>query len=395
MLTGCNLKVGKVAAIEMSPEPFAAGCFFQVAIVDDSLTLGRPFNAGIPSVRIADPGVARVADTGEVPPGLTPFVGIGANVVLFAVAPGQTTIEMEADFDDGSHRSATATIRVRAIDTLDISPICDPAVDLPLLTPVGATYAFDAAPRGGGQALAGYCPGAILGDGVTCAPAVLLIASDLSTDVAKCQWPAPSSGGSVTLTSPLLASFSEQVSTYGPADVSAVSAGVSSGARQIGVAGHGGGSFLGHVLVGGKRPCHSLGLQVATLTPAVCAGPAGEAAWLSTPSGVNGEQTVAYSSLAEGQCRLGLGAASAASNPTTVELPIRVESDVTVAHAVEMYQPCATEGALTCATSLARVLICQGGGWNSHADCPPGQACEFLESGSSGCIAGTGCARCR
>jgi hypothetical protein len=395
MLMGCGLKVGKVAAVRLSPEPFAVGCFFQVAVVDNSLTLGRPFNPGAPSVRLADPGVARVAENGELPPSLAPNAGIEGKVWLFAVAPGQTTIEMEADFDDGSHRRATATVRVRAIDALDISPTCNQAVDLPLLTPVGATYAFDAAPQGGGQTLAGYCPGAILGDGVTCAPAILRIVTDLTTNVAHCQWPAPSSGGSVTLTSPLLASFSDQVSTYGPADVTDVAAGVSSGARQIGAPGHGGGSFLGHVLVGGKRPCRSLGLQVATLTPAVCAGPAGEAAWLSTPSGIDDEQTVAYSSLAEGRCRLALGAAGAGTNPTTVELPIRVASDVTAAHAIDIYQPCATEGALTCAPAFQSVLICHGGGWNSYADCPAGQACEFFEPGSNGCTASTGCARCR
>lgn len=179
--------------------------------------------------------------------------------------------------------------------------------------------------------------------------------------------------------------------------MTAIGADPSSGVRDVRTAGLGGGSFTAHVNLASGRPCRSLAIQASTLSPGLCAGPAGETAWTEPYGGdtIPSDQTVHYTSLAEGDCQLALGAAGATGYPTIIHFPIRVATDFTAAHTAEPNYPCPTEGATACLSSFLCVETCRGGGWSEPSICPQGQACEVLPSGTGGCTASAGCARCR
>jgi len=321
----------------------------------------------------------------DAPPGFS--AATADTVVLKAMAAGATQLTVNADFNDGTKRSASATIRVRMVDAVTIQPVCDQGVALPLRVPAGALALFDGVPMGGGQKLAGYCPGAFVGDQVTCRA----YRADNVTDTVRCQWPAPAAGGSVDISSSLGPSSSARLETFGPADVTSVTALTSSGTRTIAASGQGGGTFTAYVNLAGGRPCTSSAIQVKTLTPTVCTGPSGATTWTTTDA----MNTVAYSSVAEGQCQLALGAAGATAFPTTAQFAIRVATDFTIAHTGDANAYCPAAGATACLPTLLGVVTCRGGSWSAPSLCADGQACEVLPNGTNGCTAGSGCARCR
>jgi len=383
---GCN-RLGAVARVQVTSEPLAQGCYAQARIVDASLTSTASY-AGVTSAKISNPSVAQLVSVADLPADF-PTGRTADRVYLKALAPGTATVTIDADFNDGTKRSASASVGVRAVDALSIQPVCDQNVALPLRVPAGTTVAFDAVPMGGGQKLAGYCPGAVAGAQVNCGPYVM----DVVTDTIRCQWTAPTGGGSVDISSSLGPTSSPRLETYGPADVTSVTALTSAGTRTIGPSGQGGGTFTAYVNLGGGRPCMSIAIQVKTLTPSVCTGPAGAAAWTTTDEA----RTVSYTSLAEGQCQLGLGAAGATTYPSTAEFSTRVATDFTIAHTADANTSCASAsaGASACLPSLLGVVTCRGGSWSPPSLCADGQACEVLPSGSNGCTTASGCARCR
>jgi hypothetical protein len=381
---GCN-RLGAVTRLQLTSEPLALGCYAQARIVDASLT-STASHAGVTSAKISNPSVAQLVAVADLPAGF-PMGRTADRVYLKALAPGAATVSVDADFDDGTKRSASANVGVRTVDSLSIQPVCDQNVTLPLRVPAGTTVAFDAVPMSGGQKLAGYCPTAISGTEVNCSPYVM----DIVTDTIRCQWQAPAAGGSVDLSSNLGPASSAQIATYGPADVTSVTALTSSGTRTIAAAGQGGGTFTAYVSLAGGTPCRSTAIQVKALTPAVCTGPAGVTTWTTTDE----PRTVSYTSLAEGRCQLGLGAAGATTYPSTAEFSTRVATDFTVAHTGDPNTYCSTASATACLASLLGVVTCRGGSWSQPSLCGADQACEVLPSGSNGCTADSGCARCR
>jgi hypothetical protein len=363
----------------------AAGCFAQARIVDASLTTTAS-GGTLTSASLSDPSIAQLLGAGDLPSDF-PTVRTADRVYLKTLAPGTGTLTVDADFNDGTKRSAVAGLDVRAVDAFSIEPVCDPNVALPLRVPAGTIVVFGAAALGGGRKLAGYCPAAIIGDQVGCRPSMM----DIVTDTTQCQWTAPASGGSVDISSNLSPTFSARLETYDPTDVTGVTALTSSGTRRIGVSGQGGGTFAAYVSLTGGRPCRSSRIQVKTLTPSVCAGPSGEAMWTTADEG----GMVSYTSIAEGQCQLGLGAAGAPTFPSVAQFSTRVATDFTVAHTGDSNAPCSKQGATACFPTLLGVVTCRGGGWSQPSLCADGQACEMLPSGSNGCTDDGGCARCR
>ena len=112
------------------------------------------------------------------------------------------------------------------------------------------------------------------------------------------------------------------------------------GTRNIAVSGGGGGTFPSYVRLAGGRPCKSSGVGVKSLTPTVCAGPQGETVWATNDAA----GTVAYTTLAEGKCQLGLGGAGAATYQSVAEFSTRVATDFTVAHTADPNMPCSKFG---------------------------------------------------
>jgi hypothetical protein len=381
---GCD-RLGAVARLQVTSEPLALGCYSQARIVDASLT-STASNAGVTSAKSSNPSVAQLEAVADLPASF-PTGRTADRVYLKALAPGTTTVSVDADFDDGTKRSASASVGVRSVDALSIQPVCDETVALPLRVPAGTTAVFDAVPMSGGQKLAGYCPGAISGAQIGCSPYVM----DIVTDTVRCQWAAPAAGGSADISSTLGPTSSARLETYGPADVTSVTALTSSGTRTIAAAGQGGGTFTAYVSLAGGRPCRSTAIQVKTLTPTVCTGPAGATTWTTTDE----PRTVSYTSLAEGECQMGLGAAGATTYPSTATFSTRVATDFTIARTADPNTYCNSAGATACLASLMGVVTCRGGSWSQPSLCADGQACEMSPSGSNGCSADGGCARCR
>jgi hypothetical protein len=258
---------------------------------------------------------------------------------------------------------------------------------LPLRVPAGTTAVFNAVPMGGGQKLAGYCPGGFSGDQISCHSSTM----DIVTDTIQCQWTAPTGGGGVDISSSLGPTLSARLETYGPADVTSVTPLTFAGIRTIAASGQGGGTFTAYVNLAGGRPCTSTAIQVKTLTPSVCTGPSGATMWTTTDEA----RTVSYTSLAEGECQLGLGAAGATTYPSVAKLSVRVATDFTAAHTANSSSSCANPGATACFPTLLGVVTCRGGSWSEQSLCADGQACEVLPNGSNGCTQADGCARCR
>jgi hypothetical protein len=386
-LFGCN-PLKPSASISTTTDPAAVGAYWQVNLVAADILAGR-WPIGPMTVTLSDPSVVRIVPDAEIPEAMSE----PAEATLQALAVGETVLSMEADFDDGKHRRAETTIHTRVIDTVAISPVCDKQVDLPLRVPAGALFELDGVLKGGGQTLGGYYPGAFAGDGVACK------AGGFPLGATDCWWTAPPAGGGVAISSPLDPAFSTQLQAYLPGEVTAVIADLSSGFYHFGTAGLGGGSLPAYVKIAGGRPCQPMGIAVTTLSPSICAGPAGETTWadggLMNPSEVDKAEWVEYTSLAEGDCQLALGAAGAGTYPSVVHVPIRVATDVTASHAVGTYQACTTASAVTCHETFAGISVCNGKTWDEPQLCPRYQACEFLLPGTQGCKVSTGCARCR
>jgi hypothetical protein len=379
--------------ISMGANPVAVGAYWEASLNADDILGAGAWPIGPMTVTLSDPSVARIVPDSEIPEGMGP----AGRWTLQALAPGETVLSMESDFDDGHHRRAETTVHVRAFDSVNISPVCDKNVALPMRMPAGAFFKFYGVLQGGGKPLGGYYPGAFAGDNVTCTDSQFLTGS--AVDASECLWSAPADGGSVTISSPPVPAFSATLQAYLPAEVTAIVADLASGTRQLNTAGLGGGTLPTYVKLAGGRPCEPMGIAVMTLSPSVCAGPSGETAWtgggLPDPSETDKPEWVSYTSLAEGDCQLALGAAGATNYPSIVHVPTRVATEVTAAHTVHTYQGCATAGAVTCHESFAGVSVCNGKTWDEPKICPPYQACEFLLAGDQGCGVSTGCARCR
>jgi hypothetical protein len=384
LVLGC--KFGSDAKIQAADRPLAVGSYSSVEIVDDSFSMTPAHATRLAAVILGDSKVARLPAPEELLPGFSIYSHSNATFIQ-ALSPGKTSLKIDADFDDGSHRSVTATLTVEAIQAVSITPDCDDRVDAPMVAIAGTNFGFKVGLLNGSRPLAGYLPGAVWGEAVTCAPS----SSQEIMDSTYCAWAAPAEGGTVTLSAGLPLTSSKQISTYAPGDVTEIGFDLSAGSTTVGTTRNGGGSFPSYVKLAGGRPCRSLPIQVKTQTPNVCAGPAGEDAWTTSDP----KRLVAYTSLAEGECGLALGAVGASTFPTLVQLSTRVASDFTAAHTAEPNSPCASEGATACLSSFAAVESCNGKAWGSPSPCPRNQACEVLPQGNEGCSRTTGCARCR
>jgi hypothetical protein len=293
--------------------PVAVGSYAEVKVYDGAYVLS-PSYPTITSTSLSDPTVARVLSQTETPAELWNNISASDTIYLEGLRAGRTNLGADADFSDGSHRSATATVAVKSIDALAPTANCDGSVDLPLRTFPGDTLELEVALTNGDERLAGYIPDAIVGNGIVCGPGEHVLLADLST-VTSCAWTAPATGGSTTLSSRLLPAFSAQLDTYAPADVTSI--GIEPGfGEKYGIVGNSPGVKT-YVKLSQGRPCKSMPVEAVTKTPSICTGPNGETEWSSASN-----HFVEYLGAAVGDCVLALGAAGAASYPTTLHIPI-------------------------------------------------------------------------
>jgi hypothetical protein len=314
-VAGCGRPLS--AKLDVPFWPVAVGSYAEVKVYDGSY-IWTPFHATITSTSVSDPTVARILSQTETPAELWNNAAASDTIYLQGLKAGRTNLSAHADFSDGSHRSATATVAVKSIDALAPVTDCDGPVDLPLRTFPGDALMFEAALTNAGERLAGYIPGAIVGNGIVCGPGEHVLLADLST-VTICAWTAPATGGSTTLSSPLLPAFSAHLDIYAPADVTGI--GIEPGfGEEFGVVGNSPG-IKTYVKLAQGRPCKSMPVQAMTKSPSICTGPNGETEWSS-----DSNHFVDYLGTAVGDCVLALGAAGAASFPTTIHIPIRPPS---------------------------------------------------------------------
>jgi hypothetical protein len=127
-----------------------------------------------------------------------------------------------------------------------------------------------------------------------------------------------------------------------------------------------------------------------TLTPEVCTGPQGETQWTRPASGF-----VFVKGLREGRCQL---QASLDGNKwfATRSLALFFYTPPDKSWEVAGFgNPCATEGATTCAYGLSDLAVCKDKRLVLLKTCAADQVCDYLANGEKGCLAGAPCAACR
>lgn len=288
----------KSASVQVPSWPLAAGFFSHANIIDTgSLTTRRA--GSVTSATSSNSSILSVLDRSDVPTEFSSLFPSQNEVFVKGLTPGSAELRIEAEFTDGSKRSAAADLRTVAVEAVSIEPICDGQADLPRTTFVGATYSFKVLLKGGGQQLSGYQPDAVQGTGISCQPSNKELGLNDST---VCLWRVPSTGGALALSSRYDAKFNASLDTYAGAEITGIRADQTTGAFAAVPAPGGRGTIGSYITVAGGRPCQTLPVQVKTTTPTVCTGPGGATSWSSDAVGV-----LAYQAVAVGECLLTLG----------------------------------------------------------------------------------------
>jgi hypothetical protein len=131
----------------------------------------------------------------------------------------------------------------------------------------------------------------------------------------------------------------------------------------------------------GKLPlCKTPPAAIRTLTPEVCTGPQGETQWSRPTTGY-----VFVRGLREGQCRLQAGLDGQKWFGTfSLDLFFVSGKPDTSWEYAGYGNPCAAEGATTCAFGLSDVAICRDKRWSTYRDCTENQICEFVSASGAG-----------
>ncbi|WP_437318581.1 hypothetical protein [Sorangium sp. So ce385] len=383
--TGCTSD--EEARLQGPQNPIAEQSFASLWLVDGCVGGGKVNFCSTETVEevlelaIDDPSVLRFAEEEEVPKGLLSDM---THPVVQGLAAGSANVRVRARFSD-AERVAELKVEVVEVDAVALPPRCAEA-EAPLRVPPGKTLTFDVVPHGGGKPLDGVLPGLVRGEGVPCS------GIDYSSRMA-CSWTAPVEGGSVELVSDVLPGFRGRLQSYGANDVVAVHAFT----ERVGTRALGPGTRVGPgwtvilptaTALKEGVPCESLPVRAVTATPSICTGPDGELDWDASD-----HREVSIKILKTGTCKLQLGAAGAATLPSTAEFAMRVVSQATVDHLARPETACEVEGATTCKNFYSS-MRCENGRWRDLESCGSG-VCELVGQGEAGCTSAEGCAVCR
>jgi len=329
----------------------------------------------------SDPSVVEIISGADDPRGaIGPY-----SSTMVGKKPGQSTLMFKGNFSDGSVRQASATVQVKAPDSIKLVAGCGGPPATNLLTPVDTQAVFDLEIYAGTEKLVGWLPNAATADGV--------IQGDGSSDGNHDTWQAPSTPTMLTLQSPVVSKVTGTLTAFGPDQVTDFTITVSAFDDLMRAAytepGH---DFYvqGIILVEGQSPCHNLSVEFHSSTPDVCSGPAGETVW--TDSDAGNSTAVVHT---EGLCTLGV---SMPGGPVlaTKSFPLfLVSAGPSGLETPSLGSACTVEGGTACPFTYAEPEVCRSGYWVEKPSCPADQVCDFVSDTTPGCVAGVVCAKCR
>jgi hypothetical protein len=331
----------------------------------------------------SDPSVATVVAGSDVP--LDDADTAGSYVV--GTGPGQATLTLKARFDDGSIRQATATIQVKATDSIKIRAICSdgyPVSDVVL--PVGDQISFTVELYAGTDPLVGLLPNAVTGDGVA------LKVKSFGDSPRPFVWQAPATPAVVQLQSAYVSKVIGSLTAFTQAQVTDIGMQVyredyrNAFTESERERGQGGLSLPTTVIVDGKASCAALPVELYSATPAICTGPNGETDWGTSPWG--GEVSVH----GEGTCVL---SASMQGRPIVAakSFPVFFVTDGLDLSAAA--GACSIEGQTACQSGYVGVERCKSGAWIADPHCAADQVCDAAPASSAACTTGAACTHCR
>jgi hypothetical protein len=298
--------------------------------------------------------------------------------------PGQSILTFKGRFSDGTVRQATATVRVKAPDSIKLVAGCGGPPATNLLALVGTQATFDLEIYAGSEKLVGWLPNAATADGVT--------QGDGSSDGNHGAWQAPSTPMVLQLQSAVVSKVTGTLTAFGPDQVTGITLeSITDDLVRAAYTQSGDYFYVStSILVQGQSPCNYLPVEIHSSTPAVCSGPAGETVWPGDDSG--GGKTVVH---AEGDCTLGV---SMPGGPVlaTKSFPIFFVSEPPSGLQTPGFGTgCTVEGGTACAPGYSEVGLCKSGYWVEKPFCPLDQVCDFVPDTTSDCVAGVVCAQCR
>jgi len=383
-LTGC---LGDKSVTLTVETPLAVGTYGGVAFADtcmgSKVDLCSPETVQrIESITVEPPGMVEIVTVDNVPADLQQVAQFTTPYAVHALANGAGRVCMQGLFSDGSHRKSCVSVTVGTIAHVAVTPSCPVRVDgvapEPLI-PQGMSLGFDVH----------Y----VAADGTALGGAMLHDIDDGAFSrgsSASYVWASPAGGGSVTFGSPLDPTFSQTLSTYAPADVTAIRAGVSlpppltlRDGQEM--------DFDVVADVGSRRTCVPPAISIRTDTPSVCTGPQGGATtWTGDAGSVQGW----FTAVSEGTCHLAFGIPGKSGDLGTLDVPYYiVDSSDFLTRDQSVGDLCANQNQHVCSRDRTTVLVCHAKKWALATKCLPG-ICDYTAP-SSACTDPAGCAACR
>jgi hypothetical protein len=367
------------------PSTLAVGAYGEL-VFGDSCSGSKAdlcFNDKVESVEamtVVPPQPLEILPASEVPTDLLELWGYKGDYVVHGLAPGHTTVCVQAKYSDGTHRKACAGVDVGAIARVALQLSCEitvgNATPAPLVVPGRALqfqvqlFAADGSALGGvfshpiedGQLLSGGVPMTYF-------------------------WASPAAGGSLTLRSSLDPNFIAKLETYGPAQVTNVV--VYADLLPPTVLG------VGRQLeiqvaedVGGARSCQGLPVMAKTETPDVCRGPNGELVW--SESGGSG---TSFTAVSEGSCRLSVGVVGGKDYPGTITVPYYFVNPADQGRESTIDAHCQVQGQRNCEADRSAILVCTSRRTWAVASSCNGKLCDY--TAPAPCPAESECVACR
>jgi len=383
MVGGC---IGDKSVTLTVPTPLGVGTYGAVGFGDactgSKVDLCSPETVQrIESITVEPPGMLEIVPVDSVPPDLQQVARYETAYAVHALASGAGRVCMQGLFSDGTHRKSCVPAAVAEIAHVTVTPSCparvDDAIPQPLVPqglPMGFEVEFQAAD---GTLLGGDTLHAIDDGPFT------------QTTPQAYVWTSPADGGSVTFGSPLDRSFSQTLSTYAPADVTAIHAAATLGPPITLTAGQDM-NFDVVADVGDRRSCVPPAISIRTDTPSVCTGPKDSA---TTWMGDAGSVEDWFAAASEGTCRLAFGIPSGSGDLGTLEVPYYiVDGSDFLTRDQSAGDLCASPNQHVCSRDRATVLVCQSKKWAVATKCSSG-ICDYTAPASA--CPSTGCAACR
>ena len=380
---------GDKSAIINSPSfPLALGAYTPIEIkdacgADGVLTFPCDTEAptSLDSVASDQPDVVEVVPASALSAALT----ITTPFALHALKAGTATVHATGTFSDGTVRTASTKIDVRAISRVSIPNLCSIGSPDTQYALYGTPLNFAVGLYAGDLQLAGIRLDAVAGDG-------LVISYDDPTQTMYAAWQTPNGPGQLVITSPLDPAVHETVTAYGPLEVTSVLAQATS-SPPLYVTGP---SFMEVSIspqVDGNFTCGAYG-NVApiarTETPDVCTGPNGEIEWM----GGQATGSFFYQILQEGICRLSVGVVGGTyltEHDESVFFVHEEPQDLSITFG----DACGQSGMVSCDSARDVLAQCVDGVWTIAGTCPADQACDYVAAGSAQCPGATICPACR